>query len=188
MPRLSRYFRNFPPHNCACVASGFCARASDRASSRAHAHSSVPCSGPAHLVPNSSVQLRSPSLQPHPARGLPSSVHRFTNLFCHTADLWKSGSLVRHPCSWAMAASLSLSRQKCGSDFLQGQLELGAQFVPAYSLLLHGPLPWSLKENSSTFHTRLITGYPLPILAPLLCSNTFPEKPFSSPFWPSLPC
>lgn len=51
-----------------------------------------------------------------------------------------------------------------------------------------GPLPWSLKQNSSTFHTTLITGYPLPILAPLLCSNTFPEKPFSSPFWPSLPC
>lgn len=68
------------------------------------------------------------------------------------------------------------------SDFLRGQLELGAQFVPAYSLLPHGPLPWSLKQNSSTFHTSLITGYPLPVLAPLLCSNTFPEKPFSSPF------
>lgn len=55
--------------------------------------------------------------------------------------------------------------------------------LPTYSCST-GPfhVPLSTQQNSSTFHTSLMTGYPLPILARSFDrTGTFPEKPFSSP-------
>lgn len=80
VPRRYRDFRNSRQATARAQPAASAFERTAAPPGRAHAYSGVPGSGPAHLVPDFSIQLRSPLVQPHPAPGLPSPMHHFTTM------------------------------------------------------------------------------------------------------------